>query len=282
MAMQRIDGKKIAEDVLARLKALPKPTKFLAVFSVAPDAATRKFLERKKSVAMELGVEFRMYEFPGTISQDNLRKEIQKIVSGNSCGGAVLQLPLPAHINAQYAANAIPREKDVDVLGERAQGAFHAGRNPVLPPAAGTVEEILKHLNMDVAELHCAVVGLGRLVGRPVSAWLTGKCRDISLLDKGSDFGVLKNTDVVVLGTGEPELVNAGMLKKNSVVIDFGYGEKDGNFSGDFSEKSDGEISFTPTPGGTGPVLVAKLFENFFSLQRHQPPTKKKPSFYKG
>lgn len=280
--MQRIDGKKIAENILARLKNLPKPEKFLAVFSVAPDAATKKFLERKKSVARELGVEFRIYEFPEAISQDNLRKEIQKIVSKNSCGGTVLQLPLPAHIDAQYVANAIPREKDPDVLGERAQGAFNAGRNPVLPPAAGTVEEILSYLNLEISGLRCAVVGLGRLVGRPVSVWFTGKCRDLSLLDKGSDFGVLENADVVVLGTGEPELVDAGMLKKNSVAIDFGYGEKNGSFCGDFSEKKDGEISFTPTPGGTGPILVAKLFENFFTLQKYQPQTKKNPSFYKG
>lgn len=280
--MQRIDGKKIAENILARLKNLPKPEKFLAVFSVAPDAATKKFLERKKSVARELGVEFRIYEFPEAISQDNLRKEIQKIVSKNSCGGTVLQLPLPAHIDAQYVANAIPREKDPDVLGERAQGAFNAGRNPVPPPAAGTVEEILSYLNLEISGLRCAVVGLGRLVGRPVSVWFTGKCRDLSLLDKGSDFGVLENADVIVLGTGEPELVDAGMLKKNSVAIDFGYGEKNGSFCGDFSEKKDGEISFTPTPGGTGPILVAKLFENFFTLQKYQPQTKKNPSFYKG
>lgn len=280
--MQRIDGKKIAENILVHLKTLPKPTKFLAVFSVSPDAATKKFLERKKSVAVELGVDFRMYEFPETISQDALRKEILKIVSGNSCGGALLQLPLPAHIDAQYVANVIPREKDLDVLGERAQGAFIANRNPVLPPATGTVEEILNRLNLKISDLHCAVVGLGRLVGRPVSAWLTGKCRDLSLLDRGSDFGILKNADVVILGAGEPELVDATMLKKNTVVIDFGYGEKDGNFTGDFSKKNDGDIFFTPTPGGTGPVLVAKLFENFFTLQKHHPPINKKPSFYKG
>ena len=69
-----------------------------------------------------------------SISSDDLRKEILKIANHKTCGGAIIQLPLPSNINSQYVLNAIPREKDVDVLGERALGAFYASRNPALPP----------------------------------------------------------------------------------------------------------------------------------------------------
>jgi 5,10-methylene-tetrahydrofolate dehydrogenase/methenyl tetrahydrofolate cyclohydrolase len=150
-------------------------------------------------------------------------------------------------------------------------GAFYAGRNQVLPPAVGVVEAVMKNTKYQIQNAACAVVGLGSLVGQPVSTWLKGKCREIYLLDKGSDLSLLKNADVVVCGAGVPGLVKPEMLKDNTLVIDFGYGLKDGKPSGDFNPSDTryeilNTIYYTPTPGGTGPILVAKLFENFFLL----------------
>jgi len=138
-----IDGKKITEELLAELKKLPKPEKFLAAVLVGNDLASVSFLKQKEKVAHELGVDFRTYRRPTSIHQDELRKEVLAIANHKTCGGVLVQLPLPAHIDRQYVLNAIPREKDVDVLGERALGAFYAGRNPVLPPAVGVVQRII-------------------------------------------------------------------------------------------------------------------------------------------
>ncbi len=265
-----IDGKQIAAGIIAELKKQPKPQRFFAAFLVGENPASVSFLKRKEETAKELGVDFRLYKLPETFSQDELRKEVLKIAEHKNCGGVIVQLPLPASINPQYVLNAIPREKDVDVLGERALGAFYAGRNPVLPPAVGVVEAVMQNTKHQIQNAVCAVIGLGALVGQPVSTWLKGKCREIYLLDKGSDFSVLKNADVVVCGAGVPGLVNPKMLQENALVIDFGYGLKDGKPSGDFDAVEAKEISYTPTPGGTGPILVAKLFENFSTLLRLQ------------
>lgn len=262
-----IDGKKIAEGILENLIKSEKPKGFLAVFFVGEDKASESFIKQKEKIAKELGVDFRLYDFPENITQDDLRKEILKIAEHKTCGGAIVQLPLPPHINRQYVLNAIPREKDADVLGERSLGAFYAGRNPVLPPAVGVVEEILRALPQDLKDKKVAVVGLGFLVGKPISEWLKGKCAEIYLLDIGSDLSALKNADLVILGTGQAGLVKPEMLKAGAIVIDFGYGIKNGSISGDFdSAGALDSIHYTPTPGGTGPILVAKLFENFFKL----------------
>ena len=297
-----IDGKKIAEEILSKLKKLPHPKKFLAAFLVGDDSASESFLKQKEKTAKGLNVDFRIYRFPEKITQDKLRDEILKIVSHKTCGGAIAQLPLPARINAQYVLNAIPREKDIDALGERALGAFYTGRNLALPPAVGVVEEIIerfqqseRHSNTvnairtdekieeiwmnsersdEFVGLDClkvAVVGLGTLVGKPIASWLMGKAREVYLLDKGSDFGILKSADIIVCGVGVPELIKPDMLKNDTLVIDFGYGVIDGKISGDFdsSELTTYNlklINYTPTPGGTGPILVAKLFENFYKL----------------
>jgi len=268
-----IDGRKIAEEIIEELKKKRKPQKFLSAFLVGENPASEKFLLKKKETAEKLKIDFRVYCFPETISQDDLRKEVLKISLNKRCGGVIIQLPLPAKINPQYIMNAVPREKDVDVLGERALGAFYVGRNPILPPAVATVEKILSGLDFDFSGCSATVVGLGTLVGKPVSVWLMGKTKEIFLLDKGSDLSTLRNADLVIFGTGDPQLVKPEMLREDAIVIDFGYGSIAGKVFGDFDDSSlktnnpqSETISYTPTPGGTGPILVAELFANFFTL----------------
>jgi len=263
-----IDGKGIAENILARLKD-KKTKKFFAAFLVGENSASMSFLKQKERIAHSLNIDFRVFKFEEHITQDKLRKEVLKIANHKTCGGVIIQLPLPAHINAQYVMNVIPKEKDVDVLGERALGAFYAERNFVSPPAVGVIEEILKNQNIILNEKKVGVVGLGNLVGKPIATWLKGKVSDLYLLDKGSDYSLLKNVDIAILGTGQPHLISQSMLKEKVLVIDFGYGMKEGKVCGDFNPH-ESNIDFTPTPGGTGPVLVAKLFENFFLLVEKQ------------
>lgn len=276
--MEKIDGKTIAEKILS---ALPKekPKKFFAAFLVGENEASKKFLEQKKKTAEMLGIDFRLYPFLETISQDELRKKIGLITHANACGGAILQLPLPDGINAQYVINTIPIEKDVDVLSERALGAFYAERSAILPPAVGTFEELFSTFNINLSDSSVGIVGLGKLIGRPIANYCMKKCKNLFLLDKGSDFGILKSADIVVLGAGNPGLVNGEILKETAFVIDFGYGVKNGKIMGDFdpsfSTLNFPLLNYTPTPGGTGPILVAKLFANFFTLTRTQKESKK-------
>src|SRR3989344_7479357 len=148
--MDIIDGKKIAGDILEKLKTLPKPDKFLAAVLVGDDSSSISFLKQKEETAKELDVDFRLYKFPKDIKNDDLREEVGKIAAHKTCGGVIVQLPLQEHLNKYYILNAVPREKDVDVLGERAVGAFYAGRNLVLPPAVGVVKELIENCKLKI------------------------------------------------------------------------------------------------------------------------------------
>ena len=273
-----INGQKIAREIIEDLKKLSSPKKFLAAFLAGSDPASLSFLKQKEKIAKELGIDFRLYQFPAEIKNDELRKEVLKTVQHKTCGGAIVQLPLPKYINKHYILNVIPREKDIDVLGERALGAFYTGRNPVLPPAVGVVEKILqntKYVPVGIQNTRVAVVGLGFLVGQPIATWLTGKCSEIYLLDEGSDLSILKQADLVISGVGKSGLIKPEMLKQGAGVIDFGYGMIDGKISGDLDNQIQNTkyeiLSFyTPTPGGTGPILVAQLFENFYRLTNNK------------
>ena len=110
------------------------------------------------------------------------------------------------------------------------------------------------------------------MVGKPIATWLMGKCSEIYLLDQGSDFSILKKADLVITGVGKAGLIKPDALKENTGVIDFGYSlDENGKIHGDLDTQS--PITnyqllrfYTKTPGGTGPILVAKLMENFYKL----------------
>lgn len=278
--MLKIDGKKIAEEIISELKKEPIPKKFLAVFFVGDDKATESFISQKEKTAKELGVDFRVYKFKKDITNDDFRAKIRQIVLSKLCGGAVLQLPLPPQLNPLYVLNAIPPDKDVDVLSRRLRDEFENKKSKIVPPSVGTVMEILKRTGIEIGSLKSvAVLGQGTLVGKPISSWFTGKVPEVLRLDKGDDISVLKRADLVILGTGAASLIKADFLKKGAGVIDFGYGQKqtaDGKLKigGDFDADSIGDVGddylsfYTPTPGGTGPILVARLFKNFFELNK--------------
>ncbi|MBI5221029.1 MAG: bifunctional 5,10-methylenetetrahydrofolate dehydrogenase/5,10-methenyltetrahydrofolate cyclohydrolase [Candidatus Liptonbacteria bacterium] len=304
-----LDGKKIAEEILDRLGARPVPKKFLAGVIIGDDPASISFQNIKKRTAEKLGVDYRIYRLDPELGNDSLRREVGKIAAHKTCGGVIVQLPLPEDLGRHYVMNAIPREKDPDVLGERALGAFYAGRSKILPPSVTTLSSILARIYADETRINAersdspylkslavAVIGTGFLIGRPIVHWLMDKVKELIILGKRSDLSILQTADLVVTGTGVPGLVKPEMLKDGASVIDFGYGKvsekrkaKSEKLYSDTEELLLGDESpllvgdfdssliahrssllasawYTPTPGGTGPILVAKLFENFYQL----------------
>jgi methylenetetrahydrofolate dehydrogenase (NADP+)/methenyltetrahydrofolate cyclohydrolase len=114
------------------------------------------------------------------------------------------------------------------------------------------------------------MVGAGFLIGKPVGFWLQNRVAELVVLDANVKdiHGKLEDADIVISGTGAAHLFSAKHLKEGATVIDFGFSRVDGKIAGDFDPAgADGKgIHYTKTPGGTGPVLVTKLFENFYAL----------------
>lgn len=274
--MKAIDGRGIAKEIIERLKGESIPQRIFAAVLVGENAASESFVKQKEKVAKEVGVDFRIYRFPEKSTNDSLRKDIGKLVQLSRVGAVIVQLPLPPHINAQYVLNAIPPEKDVDVLSERTLGAYYNNRSKVLPPSVAVCEELCRREQIDLKSKTVAVVGLGTLVGKPMVMWLMKKAKEVYALDQGSDLGLLKQTDIVITGVGEAGLIQSEMLKHGASVIDFGYSfDADGRIRGDFDDALISPTSnlqsrsfYTPTPGGTGPILIAKLMENMYILNK--------------
>ncbi len=256
-----IDGKQIANNIISELKQWPVPVKRLVGVLVGDDKASLSFLKQKEKTAEQLGVKFELKKFSDRLSQNELEGEIRNISTDDEVGGIIVQLPLPRKYERTPILNVIGIEKDVDVLNGESIS--------VLAPAAGAVKRILSEIDFDLAGKRVVVVGPGLLIGRPVATWLMDKVIKLTVLGKAKlDIVALQEADLVVSGTGQAKLIRGQHIKSGAVVIDFGYGSIAGELTGDVDMKTVLEVAeyVTPTPGGTGPIVVAQLFENFFKM----------------
>lgn len=273
--MKLLDGKAVADGVLDGIKTelakFPKKLS-LAVVLVGGDPASKKFVEQKKKVADGLGISFRVYDYPAAISTNELRKRIAVIVHEADPTGIIIQLPLPAAINAQYILNSIPPGKDVDVLSARAVGDFSVGKSALLPPVAGAVKMLFEHYEIPYRDKHVLIVGAGTLVGKPIAAWLLREKVSFSVADVEtrnlSEF--TKKADIIISGVGKPGLITGVMIQEGAVVIDAGTSEAGGKLLGDadFGSVSEKASFMTPVPGGVGPLTVAMIFQNLLLLAK--------------
>jgi methylenetetrahydrofolate dehydrogenase (NADP+) / methenyltetrahydrofolate cyclohydrolase len=257
-----LDCRPIANRILDSLKAQPKPKKALAGIVVTYNLTSASFLTQKEKTAHLLGVPFIRKRFAVGIPEQFVAAEIDRLSQDENVGGIILQLPFPEEYDRDALIARVPAEKDVDALN---------GEMRVFPPAVGALETILKEITFDLRSAHVVVVGAGLLVGKPIARYLEGKAKKISVMNKETFAREkLKEADLIIAGAGVPELIHGEDIRSGTVCIDFGYGKKDTMLQGDFHASSVAEKAavLTPVPGGTGPVLVAKLFENFFALNK--------------
>jgi methylenetetrahydrofolate dehydrogenase (NADP+)/methenyltetrahydrofolate cyclohydrolase len=180
----------------------------------------------------------------------------------------IVQLPLPAEFDAQKILDAIPLEKDADVLSSQAYARFEAGGG-LVPPVAGAVMKILTHAGVSVAGKKAVVIGEGRLVGKPVAVALARAGAAVAKVSTStqSKDELYRDADIIVAGAGVAHLVTPDLVKEGVVLIDAGTSESNGSIAGDLDPACAAKASvFTPVPGGVGPVAVAILFRNVSRL----------------
>ncbi len=254
-----IDGRAIAQEVLARTKAraekLPHPPRVVAYVAQGPTPATRSYLNIKKRSAEAAGCIFEETSDRATLADAD---------------AALVQLPVSSEDGAMF--DTLPIGKDADVLSAGARAKFARGdADALLPPVVGAIEEIFKTYDVDPRGKTAAVIGNGFLVGAPVATWLRQQGAGVSVWtvedDEEEKAAALRTADLIVSGAGAPHLITSDLIQDDVVLIDAGTSELGGEVVGD-ADPSCAEVCslFTPVPGGVGPLAVAKLFENAVTL----------------
>lgn len=268
-----IDGTKLAGEILARAKARAAqfdrvPT--LRVITSGGNAATASYLKIKQKRATDAGVEMIVQ----TASSTATTAELVSMVMCATEDAVIVQLPLGDEVDTKAVLEAIPVQKDADVLSSasRTLSGNTGLRNPyLLPPVAGAVADILKESGIEIEGKQAVVIGNGWLVGAPVAAWLAQQGATVTILtveNSNEEFtAALCAADIIVSGAGAPHLIKPGMIREGVALIDAGTTESGGILTGDADPACAPKCSiFTPVPGGVGPVTVAKLFENVITL----------------
>lgn len=265
-----VDGKRLAAHAIWRLAKRPRPRGTLAAVLVGNDPASISFLKQKQAVAARLKIKFVIVRYPASISQHRLEAAVANLSRRHDVSGILVQLPLPRRIRTQAVLDRIPAAKDVDVLSSTAFGKFVMGNNAPLPPIAGAIAAIVRTYRVPVKGARAVVIGSGKLVGLPAAIWLAKEGATVYLLNEWTKGlrRFTKDADIVVCGTGKPDLVRGTMLKKGAVVFDAGYAMRHGKPAGDceFTSVAKKARLVTPVPGGIGPLTVAMLFKNFYDL----------------
>lgn len=254
----RIDGGKIAEGIYVELRRLPVPHGRMVAVLIGASEASVAFVARKAAVAKSLGIGFEQVIFLGNEPQDVILNCLRALSADATVRGIILQLPVPTIYNRHALIAAIDPQKDVDNL---------SGFATVREPSVRAVEAVLTACKKNIRDYRAVrMVGNGVLVGAPIArfcaasgvlcAVANGKTEDM--------HGFVCDADLVITGVGKTGIVHADWLTDGASVIDFGFPP---DFNQDDLTRNGNHLAFyTPTPNGTGPILVACLFENFYTL----------------
>ncbi len=284
-----LDGKQVSRKVFLELKpeiekinARLHPHKLrLVIIMVGSHSASEVFIKRKKEAGTALGITVDICRFSEHIATNKLRAQVAAIARDKTVHGIVVQLPLPAHINEQKILDAVPAEKDVDVLGYKAAGKFYTNNREfqVLPSTLAGILRLLHEYGIDdFVGKNVIVVGAGKLVGKPAINYFMRKEASASAFNirsKTSDKQkALQIADIIISGAGVPRLITGDMVKDGVIVVDAGT-SKDPQ-----TDKLVGDVDFasvepkasyiTPVPGGVGPMTVAMIFYNLVQLAKQR------------
>ena len=264
-----VDGKAIAEKMYGEM-ALER-AKFgemkLGILVGDKNPVTGSYVRIKERGAARLNIQMIRRELPDGADTAAAVEAIKQLASETD--GVIPQLPMEEGIDVDAVRNAIPKEKDVDVLGDEALAEFEKGTWPAIPPVPAAIVYILKESGVEIRGKKVVSLGRGRLVGKPAATLFKHLGAAVELL--GRDSNIAANTldaDIVILGAGVPGVLKPDMVKEGVAIIDAGTSELGGKVVGDADPAVAEKASvFTPVPGGVGPVAIASIYKNLLALK---------------
>lgn len=268
-----MDGAAMAREVLAELQqrsvdlARQGRQPGLAVLLVGDDPASAVYVRSKSRACRDSGVETFDTRLPSTTTEQELLGHIDRLNSDPRVHGILVQLPLPAHMNATRIMQHIDPCKDVDGFNWRNLGALLDG-NPLLAPCTPSgVMVMLERARVPIAGRHAVVIGRSSIVGKPAALMLLERNATVTIChSRTADLAVYtRQADILVCAIGKPRMVTADMVKPGAAVIDVGINRlPDGKLCGDADFEAMRGIAgwITPVPGGVGPMTVAMVIAN--------------------
>ncbi len=274
MAAQLIDGKTISEALLNRVKAgvdarlaEGRRAPALAVVLVGNNPASEIYVRNKKRSCEKVGIRSVAFDLPASTTQAELLAIVDQVNADPEIDGILVQLPLPAHIDADAVIERIDPKKDVDGFHPYNIGRL-ALKMPLLRPCTPRgVMTMLEMSGIDPKGKRAVIIGASNIVGRPMALELLLARATVTVCHSATaDLAAeVRRADIVVAAVGKPGFVPGDWIKEGAVVVDVGINRlPDGKVVGDvdFAAASERASWITPVPGGVGLMTVATLLQN--------------------
>ena len=269
MTAALIEGAAIAagvrEDVRRRVAAMARPP-VLATVLVGDDPASEIYIARKRATCVELGMRDLHHRLPADVTQAEAGALLASLSLDRDVNGILLQLPLPAHLDARRLLALIHPDKDVDGLTSESAGRLALGEPGLRPCTPMGVMALLDAHEVAIAGAEAVVVGRSDLVGRPLAQMLLERDATVTSCHKGTrDLSAeTRRADVLVVAAGVRDLIRRDDVKPGATVVDVGIHRTAEGVRGDvaFAEVAEVAGLMTPVPGGVGPMTIAMLMAN--------------------
>jgi methylenetetrahydrofolate dehydrogenase (NADP+)/methenyltetrahydrofolate cyclohydrolase len=268
-----LDGKATAAAIRSELKirvaALREQGRVpgLGTVLVGDDPGSRSYVAGKHRDTAEVGLNSLQRELPATATQADVEAVVDELNADPTCTGYIVQLPLPAGIDAGVILERMDPAKDADGLHPTNLGRLVLGRPGPLPCTPRGIVELLRRYDVPLAGADVVVVGRGVTVGRPLGLLLTRRAENatVTLCHTGTRdvHDHLRRADIIVAAAGVPGLVTPDSVKPGAAVLDVGISRTDAGLVGDV-DPAVREVAgwLAPMPGGVGPMTRAMLLLN--------------------
>ena len=282
-----IDGKAFSAALVdrvaaaaGRLEAAHGVKPGLAVVIVGEDPASQLYVRNKGETTVRAGMRSDTHRLDASTSQADLLALIAKLNGDAGIHGILVQLPLPAHIDASVVLDAIDPDKDVDGFHVVNAGRLAVGLPGLVPCTPLGCLMMLKDQLGDLSGLNAVIVGRSNIVGKPMAQLLLGESCTVTIAhSRTRDLpAVCRAADILVAAVGRPEMVRGDWIKPGATVIDVGINRVpslDPEKAAAGKTRVVGDVAFqeaiqiagriTPVPGGVGPMTIACLLANTYS-----------------
>ena len=278
MTAQLIDGNALARQVRANVADRVQALKargiepHLAIILVGEDPASEVYVKHKVNDSSQTGLKATLERYPATMTEADLLARVHALNDDASVHGILVQLPLPAHMDAHKVIEAISPAKDVDGFHVQSAGALMTGLPGFWSCTPYGCIKLLESTGIDLRGKNAVVIGRSNNVGKPMALMLLQKNATVTMCHSATKD--LKahtlQADVIVAAVGRRNVLTADMVKPGAVVIDVGMnrvpeGEPNaGKLCGDVDFDGVKEVAswITPVPGGVGPMTRAMLLVN--------------------
>ena len=279
MAAKIIDGKasaarlraQLAHDVAAFAAEHGRPPG-LATLLVGDDPGSQVYVAAKQRAGAEVGIEGFDHRLQAGAPPEDVEALVDQLNADPRVSGILLQLPVPAPLDATALTNRIAVGKDVDGLTIASTGRLALGMPGLRPCTPSGVMLLLAEQEVELEGAEAVVVGRSNLFGKPMAQLLLGANATVTVChSRTTDLGdVCRRADVLIAAVGVPQLVEGSWVKPGAVVIDVGVSRLASGLTGDvdFAAAAERARAITPVPGGVGPMTIACLLRNTLDAAR--------------